>query len=159
MLLSSPAEPHADQRRQHADRHDQHDRQRQHPALVLGRERQEDEQHRQREDVHRHVVAACRSWKASSVHSNEVPAGNVSAASFCMVSRAAPLDVPGAAFALHRHRGVHVVALHQRRAGDTSRISTRVPSGTSAPVAERTFRRRMSSRSCRYCSSACARTW
>ena len=45
-----PVQRHAEQRAQQAHRHDQDDGERQRPALVLRRQHQEDEQHRQRED-------------------------------------------------------------------------------------------------------------
>ena len=46
-----PAQADADERRQHAHRNDQHDGERQGPALVLRREHEEHEQHRKAEDV------------------------------------------------------------------------------------------------------------
>ena len=55
-------QPHAEQRREHAHRHDQDDRHRQLPALVLGGEHEHDQQHRdqhhRRDD--RHLAVSCR---------------------------------------------------------------------------------------------------
>jgi hypothetical protein len=47
-LLSKPCKFDADHRREHTHRHDQDDRQRQHPAFVQRRQQEEDEDHRQR---------------------------------------------------------------------------------------------------------------
>ncbi len=49
MLMSRPAEQQRHDREQQAQGHDQHDRQRQRPALVLRRQHQEHEEHAQRE--------------------------------------------------------------------------------------------------------------
>ena len=63
------AQPDAEQREQQAHRHDQHDRERQRPALVLRGEDQEDQQHAQREDRGATALEADFCWNASSVHS------------------------------------------------------------------------------------------
>ena len=51
MLLSWPRSCTPTERRQHASRHHEHDRQRQRPALVLRRQHQEDQHDAEREDV------------------------------------------------------------------------------------------------------------
>ena len=112
-------------RRQDGHRHDQNDGKRQGPALILGGEDQENEQHRQRENDRPRCCRSARSWKASSVHSKPMPCGSVCAASASIASSAWSGRDAGRRVPLQRDRRVHVVALHEIRSADLAHLDQR----------------------------------
>ena len=137
-----PPQLHADERREHAGRHDQDDRERQRPALVLRGQHQEDEQHAEREDVDRRVAGWPSAGRRARSIRRRCRRGSVLLAISSMaVERLAGRDAGRGDRPAAAPRSTCCSA--GRSAGRSRRGSRRsVPSGTSAPVAERTLQLR-----------------
>ena len=96
-VVVEAAERDAEQRGEHAERHDQHDGERHDPAFVLRRQRQEHEQHRQAEDEDRGVAGLPLLQREFGPFEGRCPAAASRRRSPPSGRARVPVETPGAA--------------------------------------------------------------